>query len=148
VKQNVWGNDRGDTAFAVMPRIKIPTGTELSNGRAEGSVIGTFGWELADGWDIGLQAEPGFAYEESDDSYLAELGHTAVLGFPLIDPWAGYVEYGGLLTSESLDAYEAVFSTGLTYEINPDAVLDVGTRIGLTDEAEDATVFTGITMRF
>lgn len=40
LKVNLWGNDGGDTAFAVMPFVKFPTNTnDLGNDDIEGGVI-------------------------------------------------------------------------------------------------------------
>ncbi len=74
--------------------------------------------------------------------------HTAVLGFDISGPFGGYVEYVGNVTSDSVSDYEASFSTGLTYAVNPDMVLDVGALFGLTRSADDLALFTGITVRF
>ena len=40
-EQSNWGNDpgRGDTAFGVMPFVKIPTGGETSNDKSEGGLM-------------------------------------------------------------------------------------------------------------
>ena len=43
---------------------------------------------------------------------------------------------------------QAIFSSGLTYEVNENMVLDVGTQVGLSNTADDATVFAGVTRRF
>jgi len=149
VKQNLWGNDQGETALALMPGLKIPTGTDLSNDRVEGSVIASVGWGLAPGWGLGVQLEPGAGYRGSS-GYQLEVGHTLVFGFPIAQPvLGGYVEYGGLLPSDAPKGdYEGVFSTGLTISLGVDADLDVGSQIGLTDAASTASIFTGIAMRW
>ena len=36
----------------------------------------------------------------------------------------------------------------MTYAVREDVVLDVGVNVGLTDEAGDVNVFTGLTVRF
>ena len=82
------------------------------------------------------------------DDHDLEFLHTAVLGFGVVDPLGAYVEYVGVLSSDSGTDYQALFSTGLTFGLSENVVLDGGTRIGLTKEADDVTVFAGITVRF
>ena len=51
LKINVWGNDGGKTALALMPFIKFPTnGNDLSNDAVEGGLIVPFALELPAGY--------------------------------------------------------------------------------------------------
>ena len=55
LKINCWGNDRGTTAFAVMPFLKFPTNEDgLGNDSIEGGVILPLAVELSGGWGLGL----------------------------------------------------------------------------------------------
>ena len=147
-KVNLWGNDGGDTAVGVMPFVKIPTGTSISNGHAEGGVIAMMGWDAGETWGLGFQGEVDFVYDEDDRDYDTELLHTIVLGFEVAGPLGAYVEYIGVLTSDSAVDYLALFSSGLTLELTADMVLDVGTQIGLTNQTDDVKIFAGLTVRF
>ena len=148
VKINLWGNDGGNTAFGIMPFLKIPTNTELSNQHGEGGVIFMLGWDVAETWGLGFQAEVDFVYDEDDDDYDTELAHTVVLGFDVLGPVGAYIEYIGVASSDTDSDYQAIFSSGLTYEVNENMVLDVGTQAGLSNTADDVTVFAGVTRRF
>ena len=58
VKRNLWGNDEGENALAVMPFIQLPTGADgISSDEVEGGIIVPFGFDGAGGWGYGLQAE-------------------------------------------------------------------------------------------
>ena len=145
LKHNVWGNDGGDTAFAIFPFIKIPTGTALSNGEVEGGLILPFGMDLADGVGLGLMAEIDAVYDEGSDDHDVEFLHSAVLGFDLSERLGLFTEYIGI-TGPS--PYEAYFAGGFTLSLGDDLVLDWGTQVGLNDAAEDLGVFGGFTKRF
>ena len=150
-KVNLWGNDPvpgQTTAFGIMPFIKIPTGAGLSNGHAEGGVIAMFGWDVAETWGLGFQVELDAVYDEEDDDTDLEFAHTAVLGFDVVGPLGAYIEYLGVLPSESASQYQASFSGGVTLEITRDLRLDAGLRAGLTDDADDLVLFTDMTVRF
>lgn len=145
LKQNLWGNDGGDTAFAIFPFIKIPTGTNLSNGEVEGGLILPFGMDLADGIGLGLMAEIDAVYNDATFDHDVEFLHSAVLGFDITENVGLFTEYIGI-TGPS--AYQAYFAGGFTLSLNEDTVLDCGTQVGLNGPAEDLGVFAGFTKRF
>lgn len=147
-KVNLWGNEGGTTAFGIMPFVKIPTDTELSNGEVEGGMIVMLGWDAGDTWGLGFQAEVDFVYDEAEDDHDTEFLHTVVLGFDVTEPLGAYVEYVGVVSSESDVDYRVLLSAGLTYALSPNVVLDTGTQIGLTGPADDLNLFAGVTWRF
>jgi len=147
-KVNLWGNDGGTTAFGLMPFVKIPTDTELSNGEVEGGLIVMLGWSAGETWGLGFQAELDFVYDEAEDDHDTEFLHTAVLGFDVTEPLGAYVEYVGVASSVSGVDYRVLLSTGLTYALNPNLVLDTGTQIGLAGPTDDLSLFAGMTVRF
>ncbi len=149
LKINLWGNDGGETAFAVMPFIQLPVGSdELSSDHVEGGLIFPFATQLSDGWGLGLMAEVDWVYDTDDGEYDTEFVHTAVLGHEIIGPLGGYVEYVGIISGDGDSDYQSLIGTGLTYALSDDLVLDVGANFGLTESAEDVNVFAGLTVRF
>ncbi len=147
-KVNLWGNDGGETAFGVMPFVKLPSGGEVSNGHVEGGFIAMLGWDVAETWGLGFQAEVDAVYDEEDGDHHTEWSHTTVLGFDVAGPLGAYVEYLGIISTDSGTEYQAVFSGGLTWQVHANLVFDVGTQIGLNSEAEDMSLFAGMTVRF
>ena len=149
LKINLWGNDGGETAFAVMPFIQLPAGSdELSSDHVEGGLIFPFATQLSDGWGLGLMAEVDWVFDEDDGDYDTEFVHTAVLGHDIMGPLGGYVEYVGIISGDGDSDYRALIGTGLTYALSADVVLDVGANFGATNAAEDVNVFAGVTVRF
>ncbi len=145
LKHNLWGNDGGDSAFALFPFVKIPTGTALSNGKAEGGLILPFSTDLADGIGLGLMAEIDAVYDDATGDHDAEFVHSAVLGFDLTDRLGMFTEYIGVAGPSP---YQAYFAGGLTLSLSEDLVLDCGVQVGLNDAAEDIGLFGGFTKRF
>lgn len=149
LKINLWGNDGGETAFAVMPFIQLPVGSdELSSDHVEGGLIFPFATQLSDGWGLGLMAEVDWVYDQDDGDYDTEFVHTAVLGHDIMGSLGGYVEYIGIISGDGDSDYQALIGTGLTYALSADVVLDIGATFGLTKAAEDVNVFAGVTVRF
>lgn len=144
LKWNLWGNDGGETALALFPFVKIPTGTALSNDEWEGGLIVPFSMDLAEGWGLGLMAELDLV-DDGAGSHEFEFVHTAVLGRDLTESTGVFLEYIGVAAE---DRYEASAAAGLTWLLNENLMLDCGGRVGLNDEAEDIGLFTGFTVRF
>jgi len=148
LKINLWGNDGGETAFGIMPFIKLPSSNDVSNDRVEGGIASMLAWNVAENWGLGFMTEFDAVYDENDNDYDFQFIHTLVLGFDVVGPVGAYVEYIGVLNTETDNDYQAIFSTGITYAINNNLLLDVGTQIGLTQAADDMNMFTGLTWRF
>ena len=148
LKWNLWGNDEGKTALGLLPFVKIPTGSSVSNDRVEGGVAVPFSWDIREGLSLGLMGELDILFDESSGKHDLAFLHTVVVGADVYGPIGAYVEYAGRVHFDGDRDYEAVASVGLTYEINENAVLDAGTFIGLTRPTDDVVVFSGITLRF
>ncbi len=148
LKINLWGNDGGKTALALMPYVKFPTGAALSNDRWEGGVILPFGIEIAEGVGAGLMAEADFVYDEDSGGYETEWLHTATVGFAVAGDLGAFLEYMGVAGCAEGFQYQATCNAGLTYGLCDNVQLDAGVRIGLNDAAEDFGLFTGFSMRF
>ncbi len=148
LKVNFWGNDEGDTALGILPFIKIPTGTSLSNGRVEAGIALPFGWDISEKVGLGVMPQLDLVYNDSTGTHDLGLLFSTVLGFEIYGPVAGYAEYVGIAFFNGADDYESLLSFGGTYEITPNAVLDAGARVGLNRRANDLAVFMGITLRF
>lgn len=147
LKLNLWGNDGGDTALAVMPFVSLPTGADaFSAGAAEGGVIVPLGVSLPAGFDLTVMAELDFVRDGTGgrDTLLV---HTASLGHDLTDKLGAYVEYAGVAAVDGGHDYEAYADFGLTYGLTDDVQLDAGVNVGLNGPAEDLRVFAGMTVR-
>lgn len=145
-KHNLLGlNDESPVALAIMPYVKIPTGTELSNEQFEGGFVLPAAMDLTDRVSLGAQIEPAYLFNDDQDDHEFALGHTVALAVDLGGDFGTYVEYVGVITESD---YQAGLSTGLTYDVNSSFRLDVGAYFGLNDAAEDVALFTGLTYRF
>ena len=149
LKINLWGNDGGDTAFAFMPFIQFPTASDgIGSDHVEGGLIFPFATDLAEGVGLGLMFETDFVYDEADDGYDTEFVGTGVLGFDVTEQLGLYVEGIGIASTDSAVDFRGILGLGATCGLSDDMVLDAGINIGLTGDADDVNVFTGLTVRF
>jgi hypothetical protein len=148
LKINVWGNDGGTTAFAIMPFIKWPLSqSDARNGKTEGGIILPLAVELPAGWSMGLMAEVDFVRDEGG-GYDTEYLNTIAFGRDIAGNLAGYVEFAALFTPESDAQWQGLLGVGLTYGLDEDTQLDFGCNFGVTKTAPDFNPFVGITRRF
>ena len=149
LKINLWGNDGGDTAFAFMPFIQVPTASDdLGSDHVEGGLIFPFATDLAEGVGLGLMLEADFVYDDSDNGYDTEFIATGVLGFDVTDEFGLYVEGIGITSTDSDVDFRGILGVGATYALTANMVLDAGVNIGLIGDTDDINLFTGLTVRF
>ena len=149
LKMNVWGNDGGKTALAVMPFVKIPTNQDdLGNDDVEGGIIIPLAVELPAGWGMGLMTEFDFVRNRADDGYSTDFVNTVTFSHDIVGNLGGYVELFTLISSESNTDWVGTFDMGLTYGLTEDIQLDAGINLGITESAEDFNPFLGLSWRF
>lgn len=149
LKVNLWGNDGGRTALAVMPFITLPTASNgLGSEGFEGGLIVPLAIALAHELSLGLMAEIDFNRNGADDGYVVDFVHTATISRKLFGDLSAYIEYAGFADLSSEVDYRGYCNAGLTYGLTADTQLDAGLRAGLTEAADDFGVFAGISLRF
>src|SRR5687768_2537785 len=148
LKLNLWGNDGGPFAIGFMPFVVFPTGEEaFSSGQLEGGLIVPAAIALPGGWSMGAQVEIDFLRDASNSDYGVALLHSATVSRDIAGALGGFVEYVGITSNDLGEDYEAYGSGGLTYGISSEVQLDVAVNVGLTENADDFNVFTGLSFR-
>jgi hypothetical protein len=147
LKINLWGNDGGTTAFAVIPFVKLPTEARgLGNNRVEGGLILPLAIALPDDFSLGTMAEFDLVYDDERRNYGVDVVHSATLGHPIIGKLAAYIEYVG--NAARSGGYRATASGGLTWQLADNCIIDGGGTLGLAGAVDDMTIFAGVSIRF
>ena len=148
LKFNFWGNDGGDTAFAVMPFAKWPLpSSSLRNGKTEGGIIFILGFALPAGWSSAVMTEFDFVSDGAggrDTEWL----NSITLSHDLTERLGGYLECVVVTGDAPGFAWQGQFDLGLTYALGPNAQLDLGCNFGVTHSAPDYQPFIGFSRRF
>ncbi|MDC0267843.1 transporter [bacterium] len=148
LKINLWGNDGGRSALALMPFFKWPlSASGVRNGKTEGGLILPFSLDLGNGWGLGAQTELDLVRDESGDRDI-EYFNTITVGHAIVGNLSGYLEFAARFTPESNTDWQGVIGAGLTYAINNDIQLDGGCYFGTTRSAADYNPFLGVSYRF
>lgn len=149
LKHNLWGNDDGPTALAVMPFIKLPTANDdLGNSEFEGGLIVPFGFEGPAGWACAVMGELDLEADQQGGGHHLSFLASATASHGLTETTGMFLELVGILDAESGSDTEAYFNTGLTWLVTPVWQLDGGVRVGLTGASTDFTPFLGVSTKF
>jgi len=149
VKVNLWGNDGGTTALAVMPFAKFPSNQDdLGNDAVEGGIIFPFAAELPAGWGLGAMTEVDFMEDADGSGHHPEFINTIAFGHDIIGNLAGYVEFFSLVSTDDNAPWIGSVGIGFTYGLTANIRLDAGLNLGVTSSADDLNPFCGISWRF
>jgi hypothetical protein len=149
LKVNLWGNDGGPTALAVMPFVEFPTAPDSVGGTDHfaGGLIVPLTVELPREFSLTMMAEVDMARDDANDGYGTALVHTASLSHPLVKEVDGFLEYVGVASRELGETYLAQIDAGLTYGVNENTQLDASVQFGLTDAVDDVRFLLGLSIR-
>ena len=149
VKVNLWGNDGGKTALAVMPFVKWPLSTsDLRNGKTEGGLIVPLAVELPGGWGMGLMTELDFVRNAANTGYDREWVNSITFGRDLTEKVGGYIEFFTVAGSAPGFKWQGQLDIGFTYAVGPNIQLDFGCNFGVTKSAPDYQPFIGFSRRY
>lgn len=149
LKMNMWGNDGGTTALALMPFATFPTSEEgLGTDKVEGGLIIPIAVELPWGWGMGIMPEVDIVADDTGDDHTVDLIHTITFGHDIVGPLAGYIEFFSQVSAEGHYDWIGTVDLGLTYAVTANVQLDAGVNIGVTDSAEDINPFLGLSWRY
>jgi hypothetical protein len=146
-KWNLWGDDGGHTALALLPFVQWPlAASDAREGAWKGGLIVPFAVELGRGWDAGAQSEVDLV-EDRDGGVDMEFANSLVLGRGLGERLAFYVEFFSRVSAQASSDWQGQVDTGFTYALGPNVQLDLGCDFGVTDSAPDLHPFLGLTVR-
>ncbi len=149
VKWNLWGNDGGKTAFALMPYVKLPTNQDgLGNHSVEGGLILPLAVELPAGWGLGLMTQLDLVRDGASSGYHPEFVNTVTFGHDIVGKLGGYVEFFSSVSAERGSSWVGTVDLGLTYALTKNLQLDAGINLGVTRTADDWNPFVGLSWRF
>jgi hypothetical protein len=147
LKTNLWGNDGGPTALAIMPFLKIPTAADgLGSDEVEAGVIFPFAAELPAGWGFGAMLELDWLADEDGSGHHGVVVTSVTFSHAIVGDLGGYVEFVSELSEET--DWVATFNLGATYALTENVQLDAGLNLGLTRAADDLNPFVGLSIRF
>ena len=149
-KINMWGNEGGKTAFALIPWVKIPTAASgLGNGATEGGIIAPLAFSLPQDRTLLFNFEVDQLKNANDGGYHVSTTNLINLSGPIAPGWT---LYGELWTQVNFDPArtitQASFDTALAWSVTKTTQVDIGANIGLTRDTPALQVYMGLAQRF
>lgn len=146
-KLNLFGNDGGTTALALLPFVSVPL--ERSSGvgpdDVEYGVLVPLSFDLGGGLGLGLNGGVVARRPDADRGYRAFGIATASLAVGWSEQVGSYFE----VAAEFGDGDAATrLNTGLTWQVREDLQLDAGVQVGVSGGADRFAPFVGISLRF
>ena len=146
LKINFWGNDGGDDAFAIMPYVKWPLpASDLRNGHTEFGVILPYSMALSETLGLGVMAQVDYVNTEGE-AMQTQYFTTATLGQSFSDDFGAYIELASRFIPDAESQVQ--LDGGVTYRPTAAIQWDLGANIGVTRDAPDLIVFSGLTLRY
>ncbi len=149
LKMNLWGNDGGDTAFALMPFVKIPLRLgDAGNDLVEGGIIVPLAFNLPGGYGLGLMTKLDWFADDTGRHRRANCLNSVTVSRDLAKKLGGYLELVASITNGRGAPWVCQFDFGLTYAVSENVQLDAGCNVGLTRSAPDLQPFLGLSVRY
>ena len=149
-KINLWGNDGGDTAAAVIPYVKAPSAPlGIGNGAVEGGLIGPLALNLPNSFILLLVPEIDVLKNSADNGRHGNYVFDVNLSREVIKNVTAYVElWSDYNADPTQKATLMSFDTAVAWVVVPNVQLDVGANFGLTSATPAVRVYAGLSQRF
>jgi hypothetical protein len=149
LKKNFWGNDRGESAFGMMPFVTIPASQDnLGNNAVEGGLIFPLDVKLPHGWGMGAMTEFDLLQNTDASGYHASFVNSVTFSHDIAGKLGGYMEFFSEVSAERNSDWIGTVDFGLTYGLTANLQLDAGVNFGVTRAADDINTFIGISVRY
>jgi Putative MetA-pathway of phenol degradation len=149
-KVNLWGNDGGSTAFALLPYVKLPTASAgIGNGAVEGGVIAPLSISLPKGFTLLFNSEVDVLKNSADNGRHANFINLVTVSHELVKDLTLYVEGWSDYNNDPLQpSTQYSFDLAAAWLVRRNLQLDFGVDFGLNRATPKVQVFAGVSQRF
>jgi len=150
-KINLFGNDGGTAALAIIPYVKLPSNSPLiSNGAVEEGLIAPLQLTLPKDFGMTLMSEIDGLKNANDNGRHANFVDLINLNHPVpgIKNLSVAIELFSSVGTDPNTPPVYTFDTALIYLLTPNVQLDWGADFGLNRAAPAVQIFMGLSQRF
>lgn len=144
LKYNIWGNDGGKTAFAIMPYINFPTSAD--NNYTELGIVFPFSVDLGNEFNFGTQVQFDWLKSPFKSGYHRSILQSVVVCKELTKSLETFVESYYIHDFEAKET-QVSFNGGIGYMLTDNMKFDIGFNLGLTKNT-DKVYFIGFSFRY
>ncbi|ACU03950.1 transporter [Pedobacter heparinus] len=146
VKQNLFGNNGGNFALALLPYVKFPTSEYDSEGRFEYGLILPMQFKLPGEWKLGLQLETDRLKDQDQQAMHTELLQSVTVAHALVKKLDGIAETYYTYDFKA-QQWSNFLNAALQLELAKNVKLDAGFNYGIQHQAA-RHYFLGAACRF
>jgi hypothetical protein len=149
-KVNLWGNDGGSTAAALIPYVKAPSAPlGIGNGAVEGGLLGPVAFSLPNNFTLLLVPEIDVLKDSADNGRHANYIFDVNLSREVIKNLTAYVELWADYNDDPVvKTTQLSFDMAVAWIVVPNVQLDVGANFGLTGATPAIQIYAGLSQRF
>lgn len=149
-KINLWGNDGGDTAAAIIPYVKAPSAPiGIGNGAVEGGLIGPVAFSLPNSFTLLLVPEIDDLKDSLNNGYHGNYVFDVNISREVIKNVTAYVElWSDYNADPTARATLMSFDTAVAWVLLPNTQIDIGANFGLTSATPVVQILAGLSQRF
>jgi len=149
-KVNLWGNDGGSSAAALIPFVKAPSAPiGIGNGAVEEGLIAPLALSLPNDFTLLLVPEIDALKNSLDNSRHGNFIFDVNLSREVIKNVTAYVElWSDYNDDPAVKTTQVSFDMALAWVVIPNVQLDVGANFGLNSVTPAVQVYTGLSQRF
>jgi hypothetical protein len=149
LKANIWGNDEGRSAGAVIPYVTLPTrDKELGEPKTEPGLIFPVSIALSESFYLDLTAKVGGVWSAAERRDRTEYSQSGSLGCYLSKDLFVYVEIFSAFTTQAHEPWLGVLDGGVLYWLSKNVQISLGLNCGLTRSADDWNPFVAMAWRY
>jgi Putative MetA-pathway of phenol degradation len=149
-KVNLWGNDGGSSAAALIPYVKAPSAPiGIGNGAVEEGLIAPVALSLPKDFTLLLVPEIDAFKDSGDNGRHGNFILDINLSREVIKNVTAYVELWSDYNNDPMvKTTQISFDTAVSWIVFPNVQLDVGANFGLTSATPAVQVYTGLSQRY
>jgi hypothetical protein len=149
-KVNLWGNDGGSSAAALIPYVKAPSAPlGIGNGAEEEGLIAPVAFSLPNNFTLLLVPEIDALKDSADDGRHTNFIFDVNLSREVIKNVTAYVEFWADYNDDPIiKTTQLSFDTALAWTIFSNVQLDVGANFGLNSVTPAIQIYAGLSQRF
>jgi len=149
-KINLWGNDGGKSALALIPFVKAPTAPRtIGNGATEEGLIAPLSFSMPDDFTLLFNFEADALKNSADNGRHANFVNLVNLSRTVVKDVTMYVEFWSDYNNDPRQrTTQLSFDVAFAWVVRPNLQLDVGADVGLTSSTPVIQVIAGISQRF
>lgn len=140
-RQNIWGNDGGKTAFAILPFVNIPV---KSSDKISGGIAFPLGISLSNEWDLCTQIRTDLVYNENSKNHQMDFMVSVLTSHSITNNFDFFMEGAALRNNDK--TYEYFFNGGLMCRLAKNINIDGGVYYGIKN-ISSKTYFVGASFR-